>query len=144
VTNNTQYEFSYDVDVDRHEIWESPEPSSLDETVPLDLFTHTSVLQGLTRYLIDQKGHSFTSAARILGRSPKTVWASYHQTPVLPPVDESSLRIPLKIFSSTLAPLEALVAHLREKGFRNVDIARALYLSPKTTHTVWKRAEGKQ
>ncbi|HIH23980.1 TPA: hypothetical protein HA251_03005 [Candidatus Woesearchaeota archaeon] len=112
------------------------------ESVPLDAFCHeASAMQAIARYLVDIRKLTFSQAARILGRSPKSIWASYHQTKSIQRIDESTLRIPLRIFTGTHPPLEALVAHLKATGLRNIEIARALKLDPKTTWTVAKRAE---
>lgn len=112
------------------------------ESVPLDAFCHdASAMQAITRYLVDTRRFTFSQAARILGRSPKSVWTSYHQTKGLQNIDESTLRIPIRIFTGAHPPLEALVAHLKATGLRNIEIARALRLDPKTTWTVAKRAE---
>ncbi len=137
-----EYTFSYEVTADQHPFWEEPTHSE-SEFVPVSIFSHASTMQALARYLVDTKGHSFTNAARLLGRSPKSIWASYHQTARLPETREQAT-VPVSIFSAGLTPLEALVRHLRETGMRNVDIARRLKLSPKTTHTAWKRAEVKR
>lgn len=112
------------------------------ESIPLDAFCHNaSAMQAITRYLVDVRGLTFSKTARILGRSPKSVWTSYHQTKESPKIDESTLRIPLRVFTGAHPPLEALVAHLKAAGLRNIEIARALKLDPKTTWTVAKRAE---
>ncbi|MDD9954107.1 MAG: hypothetical protein OXR66_07270 [Candidatus Woesearchaeota archaeon] len=135
------YSFSYTTESREHALTE--EPVLTPETVPLDIFSHGSTMQVLSRYLVDKQQYSFTKAAELLQRSPKTIWASYHQTEELPDIKDS-LPIPLSIFSQGLSPLEALVSYLQSLGMKNAAIARALHLSPKTTHTAAKRAEVKQ
>ena len=121
-----------------------PQPSlSESETVPLSLFSHSaSTMQALARYLVDVRKLTYVDAARLLGRRPKSLWSSYHQTTILPFLEES-IPVPLSIFSSNKSPLEALVLYLRSLGLRNVEIARALRLDPKTIWTVAKRGEAK-
>lgn len=139
--DSQEYAFSYTAEAVAHSIIE--EPSHCGETVPLRIFAHASTLQALARYLVDTRRRSFTEAARLLGRSPKTIWASYHQAAPLPQVEES-LPIPVEIFTRQLAPLEALVSHLRSAGLRNAEIARAIGLDPRTTATAARRAEAKR
>jgi hypothetical protein len=138
--------FSYTTYSYSHPFEESPQPSELkpaEETIPVSAFSHhASAMQAIARYLVDVRGKSFTEAARIVGRKPKSLWSSYHQTTPLPKLEES-VNIPLHIFSSSKAPLEALVLHLKSLGLRNVEIARMLKLDPKTTWTVAKRGEAK-
>ena len=137
------YDFSYTTSAVQHELYENPLISDLNasESIPLDAFSHASAMQAVARYLVDVRRLSFTDAAKLLGRSPKSLWASYHQTATLPELKES-IPIPISIFFGK-APLEALVPYLKSLGLRNVEIASLLKLSPKTTWTVAKRAEVK-
>jgi hypothetical protein len=137
--------FSYSVSVESvaHEIHETPQEAAAkpNETIPIDAFRHASTMQALVRYLVDIRGLRLVQASQLIGRSPKSAWASYHQTDRLPAVDEATLRIPISIFRGVRPPLEALVAYLRGIGLRNAEIARALQLDPRTTWTAAKRAE---
>lgn len=141
------YTFSRTAVAVAHDLAEEPVQSSAGaiasgETIPLSAFSHAaSTMQAIARYLVDIRGFSFSDAARLLHRSPKSIWASYHQTALLPPLAEDTLSIPLLIFVGTRAPLEALVTHLKARGLRNVDIARLLGLDPRTVWTAAKRAE---
>jgi DNA-binding CsgD family transcriptional regulator len=99
-------------------------------------------MQAICRYLVDVRGKSFTQTAQLIGRKPKSVWTSYHQTTALPRLEES-IPVPLRIFSSAKAPLEALVHHLKGLGLRNIEIAQLLMLDPRTTWTAAKRGEAK-
>jgi hypothetical protein len=138
------YSFSHTAHAASHEIYEtpstSPNPSGI--TIPLDAFMHASAMQAIARYLIDTHGLGFTHAAHLLGRSPKSIWSSYHQIAALPEIKES-LPIPIHIFYGK-APLEALIPHLKSLGMKNAEIARQLDLSPKTIWTAAKRAEAKK
>jgi hypothetical protein len=141
--DNSSYTFSYTAYSYTHEFDEVPVISEQGETVPLSAFSHhASTMQALARYLVDVRGKSFTEAAHLLNRKPKSLWTSYHQTTPLPQLAQS-MHIPLTIFSTSKAPLEALVTYLKSKGLRNVEIAAALKLDPKTTWTAAKRAEVK-
>ncbi len=138
--------FSYTTYSYAHEFGEVPvqtESLSTGETIPLAAFRHASTMQAAARYLVDVQKLSFTAAARLLGRSPKTIWTSYHQAKPLPKIEES-LPIPISILTGARAPLEALVLHLKTAGLRNIDIARALDLDPKTTWTAAKRGEARR
>lgn len=135
MTGDSSYTFSYSTESYAHPITEEP----TGETVPISIFSQASAMQALARYLVDRRDLGFTEAARLLGRSPKSLWASYHQAAPLQAVDDASLQVPLSIFPGQ-APLEALVTWLRGKGLRNVDVARLLNRSPKTIHTVARRA----
>lgn len=141
--DNSSYNFSYTTYSYSHEFDEVPTISTQGETVPVSAFSHhASTMQALARYLVDVRGKSFTEAARLLNRKPKSIWTSYHQTTPLPQLAES-MQVPISIFSSSKAPLEALVLYLKSKGLRNVEIASALKLDPKTTWTAAKRGEVK-
>ena len=154
--NTPDFSFSYTTYSYHHNIDEEPQQTvppptkeqqntpQITDTIPVNLFAHSaSTMQALARYLIDVKGMTCTQAARLLGRHPKSLWTSYHQTPRLPTIQEDTIRIPIHIFCTTKAPLEALVSHLKKTGLRNIEIARLLQLDPKTTWTAAKRAEVK-
>ena len=114
--------------------------------IPLSIFSTTlSALQALVRYLHDARHYSFSDIARFLGRSPKTIWASYHQAKHIAfSYEEGGLSLPVSRFTNrALAPLEVLVVSLRELGFSNAESARLLRLDPRTTWTAWSRAKKK-
>lgn len=115
-------------------------------SVPLSIFsTKLSALQALVRYLHEERLLSFTEIATLLQRSPKTIWTTYQQgRKERFPFIAGGLSIPVTIFSSRLlSPLEALVSYLSQLGLKNVEVAHALNLDPRTTWTVAKRAKKK-
>ncbi len=142
--NSNQYTFSYRVDSYYHPITEEPFLTEPQETVPIDIFRHASTVQAIARYLVDYKGLKFSEAGSLLQRNPKNVRTSYYQATPLPKIDENTLKVPLSIFKTHLAPLEALVLYLKSLGLKNAEIARTLNLDPRTTHTVAKRGEVKR
>lgn len=115
-------------------------------SVPLSIFSgKLSTLQALVKYLHEMRLLSFSEIGSLLGRSQKTIWATYA---VIKgerlSFSEGGLTIPLSRFSSRLlSPLETLVSFLDELDFANVEIARALSLDPRTTWTVKQRAKKK-
>jgi len=120
--------------------------ASQESSVPLAIFAERlSALQALVRYLHDAQQRPFSEIARLLGRSQKTVWASYAQGRNKPfSFLEGSLTIPIARFAArSFSPLETLVIYLRERGFSNIESARILNLDPRTTWTVWNRAKKK-
>ncbi len=126
---------------DSYEILVTQEPS-----VPLSIFSgRLSALQALVRYLHDAQQHAFSEIALLLGRSQKTVWASYEQARDRPfAFTEGGLSIPIARFASrSFSPLETIVVYLKARGFPNIDIARTLALDPRTTWTAWSRAKKK-
>lgn len=143
---DTNYSYSYSSHSYGHTL------SSIDDVnsdgsiaIPVTVFSKTSTMQAICRYLVDEKGFSFSQAARLLQRSPKSVWASYHQSRIIEyDHDDNVLLIPISIFTSSTAPLESLVLYLKSLGLNNASIARLLNLDPRTTWTVAKRGEAKQ
>jgi hypothetical protein len=160
------YTFSYTVEAIAHSIAEEAVPSNKPghkegssrpptltpvdisgESIPLRAFAHASTMQAACRYLVDIRGLSFTAAAKLLGRNPKSVWASYQQAAPLPDahaLPAEPISIPVEIFRGTRSPLEALVCYLREQGMRNKHVAAALGLDPRTTSTAARRGEARR
>ncbi len=115
-------------------------------TIPLSIFSAgLSGLQAIVRYLREEGLLPFREIARLLNRSPQTVWTSYHQARSAEfRFTEGGLRVPLAIFAGRrLSILESLVTHLRSLGFSNAETARLLRLDPRTTWTVASRARKK-
>jgi hypothetical protein len=141
--------FSYEESLDQAAGHESY--NSSDIHVPAGIFRNASTMQALSRYLVDERRMTFSQVARILDRSPKSIWASYHQisSNQISPIEtieyhQESLLIPLSIFSRKTAPLESLVLYLKALGLKNVDIANILGLDPRTTWTAARRGEARQ
>jgi DNA-binding CsgD family transcriptional regulator len=120
------------------------------ETCPLSIFNERiTVLESVVKYLREEKNLSLHKIAEILGRDEKNIWHAYHSAnkkmSAKLKVDSSSISIPLSIFSDgKLAPLEAIVVHLKEQQQMSLhEIAVILARDDRTIWTAYTRARRK-
>lgn len=123
-----------------------------EETVPLSIFDQEelTVAETIVHYLHRNKGLKIAAIAQLLGKDNKALWTTAKRAEqkygekTLPEAAEEE-RVPLDIFASGLAPLEAVVKHLREKDGRSLaEIARQLGRKPTTIATTYANARKKR
>jgi hypothetical protein len=120
------------------------------EKIPVSIFRHgLSPLQATVKFLVENKGYTFSEAAKQLNRDQRTIWNTYHcanlENPksILP--EETNFLVDISIFGNRkLSFLENLCVYLREKYSLNYHkIARLIGKDDRTVWTVCKRAENK-
>ncbi len=116
--------------------------------VPLDIFKQEGgAAESLCKYLKDNKGMKFSEIARLLKRDRRTISLNYKntQTKILPEnFGENEFYVPVRIFSDRrLSILESLVSYLRNKGYKNVEIAKMLERDQRNVWTLHSRAAKK-
>lgn len=91
-------------------------------SIPVELFQERrlGVLEVLVKYLKEEKNLRYKEIALLLNRDERTIWVSYanssHKRKARFVLKESSYMIPISVFSNrNLAPLQALVTHLKKK-----------------------------
>gem|GEM_PF-4129941 len=145
---SSNYEEQYSINTNSYTLEYEEERSFLEDynSIPLTTFsTGLSGLQAITKFLHEERGASFTEISRSLGRSVKTIWATYNKVKNIKiDFQPSAMNIPLNIFSSRILSIaESLTNYLKELGFKNIEIAEITKLDPRTTWTLLKRAETK-
>ncbi|MEK6967811.1 MAG: hypothetical protein AABX51_04225 [Nanoarchaeota archaeon] len=112
--------------------------------IPISIFVQElTVLESVTKFLHEQKGMKLADIARILERSPRSIWGSFklaskkHAASL--PIDPSAIRIPLKLFShEVLSPSQMLVITLAdEHKLRLSEIAQLLHRDGRTIWTMY-------
>lgn len=109
------------------------------ESIPLGIYTpQLGILEATVQYLL--KFHSPKEAAHLLQRSEATVRNSLRSGRAKGsiPNNPDGPRCPVHIFRNT-PPLLAISKHLRAKGWRVTDIARALGRDPRNISATLRR-----
>jgi len=108
-------------------------------TLPLSVFRSRKlgILEVTVKYLKDNSNLNYSQIAVLLNRDDRTIWTSYRQAQKKSKerlVEENdSIRVDVKIFSDRhLAPLQALVKHLRSRGMTIKQISKELSRDYKT------------
>ncbi|MFO8015950.1 MAG: sigma factor-like helix-turn-helix DNA-binding protein [Candidatus Woesearchaeota archaeon] len=116
---------------------------------PLYIFDRkTSALESTVKYLKENRGRKISDIARLMNRSSKTIWATYHhaaeKAPEPYPEKRSRLRIPIHILEDRrLGAQEAIVRHLKDEGLNYHQIAEILGRDERTIWTAYHRAKEK-
>ncbi|MDP3027172.1 MAG: LamG-like jellyroll fold domain-containing protein, partial [Nanoarchaeota archaeon] len=116
--------------------------------VPADIFKgKISPAEALCKYLRENIRLRFSEIARLLERDERTIWINYRNA--AKKMKEKiragkKLSTPIDIFSNRkLSILESVVNYLKEKGFRNYEIAELLGKDQRNIYTLYNRAKKK-
>jgi len=118
--------------------------------LPISIFkTKLCALETLAIYLKDNLKIGFTKSAKLLNRSPKTLWGAYNRGKEkgwLVAAKDSKITIPLSAFSDRRkSTLEALVTHLKEDyKLSFTQISRLISRNVKTVWTTYKNGKRKE
>ena len=116
--------------------------------IPIDIFKQGVGGSGiLYKYLRENIGLGFNEIARVTRRGESTVWMNYRN------VNESikgkiksrkKFLISVKIFTDRkLSILESLIRYLKDKGYKNIEIAEMLGKDPRNISTLYSRINKK-
>ncbi len=119
--------------------------------IPAAIFNNNklSALEGIVKFLKENKEMNFKKIAEILNRSDKTIWTTYKKSSIkmseLFTETDSKYFIPVSLFEDRkMSVLEVIVIHLKENyNLTNHKIAELLNRSDKTVWTVYNRAKKK-
>jgi len=131
-----------------------PERFEREIKIPVNIFRENlSPAEALCKYLKENLGLKFSEIARLINRDERTVWINYKNSAkkmrekISIKEKEGEKRVEfvgLEIFSDRkLSILEALVSYLKEKGFRNSEIAEMLGKDQRNVWTLLARAREK-
>ena len=119
-------------------------------SVPASIFTNTVLrpLEILCKYLKDELNLGYKETSQLLNRDYRTVWTTYRNASrklkanlAVPP---TKYILPVSIFQDRkLSVLEAVVAHLKERGLKLVEIASVLNRDQRNVWGIYHKAKKK-
>ena len=119
--------------------------------IPCSIFSKKlSSLETIAKYLVEDKGLSFSRIADLLNRNSKTIWQAYKSAVKKHPskfvIKESRYFFPVWILRERkFSVLENIVVYLRDElKLSNKEVADLLKRNIKTTWTCYNRAEKKR
>ncbi|HLD18848.1 MAG TPA: hypothetical protein VJB90_02460 [Candidatus Nanoarchaeia archaeon] len=119
-------------------------------TVPTSIFVQElTILEAVTKHLKENRGMKLAEIARLLNRSPRSVWGSFKlaekKHPDSLPIDSSAIKIPISLFSHpALSPSQILVMCLfDEHKMRLSEIAKLLHRDGRTIWTMYNTGKEK-
>lgn len=116
--------------------------------IPLNIFSlEISPAEVLCKYLRENKGLSVGEVPRLINRNKSSVSINYKNAvkKIREKIKEDKdLFVDISIFSNRkLSILESVIKYLKEKGFRNIEIARLLNKDQRNISTLYSRVEKK-
>jgi len=117
-----------------------------DFSIPITIFTNKlGGLEGVTKYLKENIGLTYSEIAELLNRDDRTIWSSYNKASKKQPttlnVEKTLVFIPSSIFKNrNLTILEAIVVYLKDKGMKYVEIGKLLNRDQRNIWTIYNRS----
>lgn len=120
-------------------------------SIPVGVFANDSLgsLEAVVKYLKEDLKLKFSKIAKLLNRSSKTIWATYHNAVKKMPspfgLVSSKILIPASAFSNrSFSTLESLVRFVKDFGYSNHEVALMLHLDDRTIWSVYDRVKRKR
>jgi hypothetical protein len=122
--------------------------------IPIAIFNQNiSPAEVLSKYLKENLGLNFREIGKLINRDERTIWINYRNAIKKKKLKikikkklkiEKLINISVKIFSDRrLSVLESIVKYLKEREFRNSEIAEMLGKDPRNIYTLYSRVKKK-
>jgi len=121
--------------------------------VPLSLFVFDKKLgpaELLVKYLKENVGLRIGEIAELLGRKHCTISITYRNASrkkkakiEIKDIGKEKIMLPISLFAGKLSVLESLIENLKERGMKNIEIAKLLERDPRNIMTLDTRAREK-
>jgi len=122
-----------------------------DLAIPVGIFANNplSTLEAVVKYLKEILKLRFSNIGKLINRSNKTIWATYHNAIKKMPSSfgdvSSEVLIPVSIFADRqYSTLENLVRFVKKHDYTNHEVALMLNLDDRTVWTVYDRVKRKR
>ena len=122
-----------------------------DINIPIGVFGNEALssLEAIVKFLKEEPKLRFSKIGKLLNRSSKTIWATYHNAVRKMPSPfgavSRDVMIPISAISNrSYSTLESVVGFIKELGYSNHEIALMLRLDDRTIWTVYARVKKKR
>lgn len=120
-------------------------------SIPIGVFGNDllSSLEAAVKYLKEDLKLRFSKIGKLLNRSSKTIWATYHNALKKMPSSfgnvSGEILVPASAFSDrSFSTLESLVGFVKDLDYSNHEVALMLHLDDRTIWTVYDRVKRKR
>lgn len=122
-----------------------------DISIPIGVFDNEvlSSLEAIVKFLKEKSKIKFSKIGKMLNRSNKTIWTTYHNAIKKMPsqfsVVSKEILIPSSAFADrSFSTLESLVRFIKELDYSNHEVAQMLHLDDRTIWTIYDRVKKKR
>lgn len=134
-----------------HEVNEQDILSKKEICVPVGIFANDVLgsLEAIVKYLKEDLKLKFSKIAKLLNRSNKTIWATYHKSLKKMPSSfggvSRRIMIPASAISNrSYSTLESVVGFVKDLDYSNHEVAEMLHLDDRTIWTIFDRVKKKR
>ncbi|MBI2652870.1 hypothetical protein HYX00_05370 [Candidatus Woesearchaeota archaeon] len=108
-----------------------------------------SSLEAIVKYLKEEQKLKFSKIGKLLNRSNKTIWATYHNAIKKMPSSfgavSRDILIPVSALSNRqFSTLESVVGFIKDLDYTNHEVALMLHLDDRTIWTIYDRVKKKR
>ena len=119
-------------------------------SIPVGIFATDALssLEAIVKYLKEECDLRLSKIAKILNRSSKTIWSTYHNAAKKMPLGfgavSRKIMIPISAISNrSFSTLESIVGFVKELGYTNHEVALMLRLDDRTIWCVYDKVKKK-
>ena len=134
-----------------HNVIEQEVLAQREPSIPAGVFGNDALssLEAIVKYLKEELKLKFSKIGKLLNRSNKTIWATYHKSIKKMPSSfgliSRNVMIPVSAFSNrSFSTLESVVGFIKDLGYTNHEVAVMLHLDDRTIWTVYDRVKKKR
>jgi len=137
-----------------HDVTEQEIFSKKEFMIPIGVFGNDilSSLEVIVKYMKEGLKIKFSKIGKLLNRSNKTIWATYHNAAKKMPSSfadfgpiSREIMIPVSAFADrSLSTLESVVGFIKDIDYSNHEVALMLHLDDRTIWTVYDRVKKKR
>ncbi len=134
-----------------HDVTEQEIIGKKEVSIPVGVFANDflSSLEAIVKYLKEELKLKFSKIGKLLNRSNKTIWATYHKAIKKMPSSfgavSREIMIPVSaIANRSYSTLESVVGFIKDLDYSNHDVALMLHLDDRTIWTVYDRVKKKR
>lgn len=134
-----------------HDVTEQEILGKKEACIPIHVFGNDSLssLEAIVKYLKEKLRLKFSKIGKLLNRSSKTIWTTYHNAARKMPSSfddvPSDVSIPVSTFADrSYSTLESVVGYIKDLDYSNHEIALMLHLDDRTIWTVYDRVKKKR
>ena len=135
----------------QHEVTDQEIFGKKEIVIPAGVFSNDALssLEAIVKYLKEDLKIKFSRIGRLLNRSNKTIWATYHKAEKKMPSSfgliSREILIPVSAISNrSFSTLESVVGFIKDLDYSNHEVALMLHLDDRTIWTIYDRVKKKR
>lgn len=134
-----------------HEVTEQEILHRKEVHIPIGVFANDvlSSLEAIVKYMKENLQLKLSKIGKLLNRSNKTIWATYHKAIKKMPSHfgavSRDIMIPVSAISNrSFSTLESVVGFVKDLDYSNHEVALMMHLDDRTIWTIWDRVKKKR